>query len=237
MDDASDRPDAQAEGATRKTGYHHHNLRNAALAVTIDLIERRNGPHFSLREVAAALGVRHSSVYRHFADKAALLDALTAEGFNVLRALQVEECARHDPDVLGQMRAFCIAYVRFAQEKGGFFRLLFENRPEGEGEAAGRSAFNAEAYDALVALIRRGQDEGLLIPGDPGLIAGYLVLGPHGLAHYLSQPKAPGRSPAGPIPFMSAEQLSDFSIIPLLRHPPTPETIAHQFFGISEAGH
>lgn len=223
---------ADDSASPRKTGYHHHNLRNAALAVTIDLIEARNGPHFSLREVAAALGVRHSSVYRHFADKGALLDALTAEGFNALRALQIEESARHPTDSHSQLGALCIAYVRFAREKSGFFRLLFDNRPEGEGEATGRTQFNAEAYDVLVALIRRGQDEGVLIPGDPARIAGYLVLGAHGLAHYLSQPAAPGRSgPAGPIPLMPPEVLAEFALIPLLRRPPTADEVAARFFG------
>lgn len=221
---------ADDSASPRKTGYHHHNLRNAALAVTIDLIESRNGPHFSLREVAAALGVRHSSVYRHFADKGALLDALTAEGFNALRALQIEESARHAPDSYNQLRALCIAYVRFAREKTGFFRLLFDNRPEGEGTGAGRSEFNAEAYEALVALIRRGQDEGVLIPGDPARIAGYLVLGSHGLAHYLSQPASPGRSPGAPIPLMPAEVLAEFDLIPLLRNPPRPEEISRRYF-------
>ncbi len=222
--------------AQRKTGYHHHNLRNAALAVTIELIEARNGPHFSLREVAAALGVRHSSVYRHFADKGALLDALTAEGFNVLRALQIEETGRCAADSHSQLRALCIAYVRFAREKSGFFRLLFDNRPEGEGEATGRTEFDAEAYDVLVALIRRGQDEGVLIQGDPARVAGYLVLGAHGLAYYLSQPTAPGRSgPAGPIPLMPPEDLADFALIPLLRSPPPPDQVARRFFGAADS--
>lgn len=230
MTDSAAAAMADDSAALRKTGYHHNNLRNAALAAAIELIEQRNGPHFSLREVAAALGVRHSSVYRHFADKADLLDALTAQGFNALRALQIEESARHPQDSHSQLGALCIAYVRFAREKSGFFRLLFENRPEGEGEATGRTAFNAEAYDVLVALIRRGQDEGVLIPGDPAQIAGYLVLGAHGLGHFLSHPASPGQNPGGKIPLMPPEVLADFALIPLLRHPPSPGQIAARFF-------
>lgn len=227
----NDRPGkATARQATRrKSAYHHNDLRNAVLAEALDHVVARNGPHFSLREIASALGVSHSSVYRHFADKGALLDALTAEGFATLRRYQQDVLAGVSDDGLSQLRALCIAYVRFAREKLGFFRLLFDDRPE--TEASGRGAFDVGAYEFLISLIRRCQDEGHVIAGDPGRISGYLVLAPHGLAHYLSQPRAPGVAPKGPLPLMSAEDLSELALIPLLCHPPPPDSIAKRFFG------
>lgn len=214
----------------RKAGYHHNDLRNAVLSEAVDLIGKRNGPHFSLREIAAALGVTHSSVYRHFADKAALLDALTAKGFETLRAYQIAEAARYPEAAHHQLTAYCVAYVRFAREQLGFFRLLFDNRPEGEGTDGGRATFEAEAFTALVALIRRGQEEGYLIDGDPKRIAGYMVLAPHGLAHYLSQPDAPGTNPQGPLPLLPADELGLLASIPVMRNPPDQATIIARFF-------
>lgn len=227
---AAEQGDRPTKAGRRKSGYHHNDLRNAVLAEAADLIGKRNGPHFSLREIAAALGVTHSSVYRHFADKAALLDALTAKGFETLRAYQIAEAARYPEQANHQLIAFCVAYVRFAREQLGFFRLLFDNRPDGDSAGSGRTAFEAEAYTALIALIRRGQEEGYLIDGDPRRMAGYMVLAPHGLAHYLSQPNSPGTNPQGPIPLMPPEELGVLAAIPVMRNPPDRATIIARFF-------
>jgi AcrR family transcriptional regulator len=39
----------------------------------------------SLREIGARLGVSRTALYRHFADKRALLTAVAIEGFRTLR--------------------------------------------------------------------------------------------------------------------------------------------------------
>lgn len=224
---------ASAAKGRRKAGYHHNDLRNAVLAEAIVLVATRNGPHFSLREVGAALGVTHSSVYRHFADKDALLDALTVEAFRTLHQYQQDEIAHSPATPASRLRALCLAYVRFAQEQLGFFRLLFDNRPE--TEASRRGDFDGAAYQMLVDTIRDCQEDGTLLPGDPRRLAGYLLLAPHGLAHYQSQPRAPGLASKGPLPLMSVEDLADLALVPLLRSPPSPDQIAARFFGDPEA--
>ena len=225
---------ASAARGRRKAGYHHNDLRNAVLAEAIALVAARNGPHFSLREVAAALGVTHSSVYRHFADKDALLDALTVEAFRTLHQYQQDEITRSPANPASRLRALCLAYVRFAQEQLGFFRLLFDNRPE--TEASRRGNFDGAAYQTLVDAIRDGQEDGTLIPGDPHQLAGYLVLAPHGLAHYQSQPRAPGLASKGPLPLISVEALADLAMVPLMRNPPSPDQIAARFFALPHGG-
>jgi AcrR family transcriptional regulator len=226
---------SEADAATdapktrRKTGYHHNDLRNAVLAEAIDLIATRNGPHFSMREVAGALGVSHSSVYRHFADKEALLDALTEEAFRMLHIYQLEELAKWPDDALTRLRVLCFSYVRFAQEQRGFFRLLFDNRPDSNASRWG--SYDRAAVATLIDAIRRCQDAGILIPGDPSRLAGYMVLAPHGLAHYTSQPRAPGVKSQELQSLMAVEELADLAITPLLRNPPSPEEIAARFFG------
>src|SRR5512144_3334234 len=70
---------APATGSARAR-YHHGDLRNALLETALRLVSERGAEGFSLREAARAVGVSPGAAYRHFADKAALLGALSADG-------------------------------------------------------------------------------------------------------------------------------------------------------------
>src|SRR4029453_18235537 len=101
--------------ATRKPPrpYHHGNLRRALLDEALTTIRTEGVNGLTLRDIGARLGVSRSALYRHFADKRALLTAVATEGFRTLRQQLVsawEEGGRSD-------RAFYamgIDYVRFA---------------------------------------------------------------------------------------------------------------------------
>jgi AcrR family transcriptional regulator len=56
--------------------YHHGRLREALLTASEDLLEEGLAT-LSLREAARRAGVSHNAPYRHFADKDALIKALT----------------------------------------------------------------------------------------------------------------------------------------------------------------
>ena len=68
--------------------YHHGDLRAALIEAGLKLLEDRQGDDIGLREAARAVGVSATAVYRHFPDKAALLRALSAEGFARLAEAQ-----------------------------------------------------------------------------------------------------------------------------------------------------
>jgi len=114
---------------TETRTYHHGDLRAALVQAGLALLEERQGDDISLREVARAVGVSATAVYRHFPDKAALLRALSAEGLTRLAAAQQAAF-----DLAGGGRAgFCAtgaAYVRFALASPALFRLVFSNPPE-----------------------------------------------------------------------------------------------------------
>lgn len=214
----------------KKQGYHHRDLRAAVIQTALELTAQRGGPYFSLREVAQALGVAHTAVYRHFANKAALYDVLIQEGFIILHRFQTEEQDRAAPDPLSRLQALTIAYLRLATEETGFFRMLFENRPglrPDEGQGGGHQE---RAFETLLSAIRSCQEAGLVVAGDPAQIAGYLLLAPHGLAAYLTQPVSPGLVNERPIRLMRAEDLAIVGILPVLTNPPPPEDIAQRFF-------
>lgn len=221
-----------SQGTGKKAGYHHPDLRNALQDVALALIAERHSPEFSLRELAAVLGVSHPAVYRHFADKAALLEALAKRGFGELRRYQENEIAKAGPGALDQLIALNDAYIRFAEENPGSFWLMFGNRGEEVSRAKSRERINADALKSLIDAIERCQVEGCVVPGDPYRIAGYLVMAPHGFACYSSQ----DRAMIGIEDHMlTARTLGEINLIPVLTDPPSPREIALRYFAAPPA--
>jgi AcrR family transcriptional regulator len=106
-------------------GYHHGDLRDALIEAGMRLLEQRHAGDLGLREVARAVGVSPTAVYRHFPDKDALLQAVAARGFAMMGAMQgraAEGCVGADA-----FRAAGVAYVRFALANPAVFRLMFSS--------------------------------------------------------------------------------------------------------------
>lgn len=213
-----------------KKAYHHPNLRQALLDEALTLISARRGVHFSLRELAGIIGVTHASVYRHFGDRAELLDALTDEGFRRLASYQRAEMEKAPPTPLDRLLALGLAYVRFAVENNGFFNLMFNARPGEVPEKTSRDGHFDEALDTLIEAIRACQDDGTVIAGDPRRLAGFLIMGPHGFAQYTVQGHRPNAPPERQPIFPDLDAFSRLNLIPLMTRPPTPDEIARAYF-------
>jgi AcrR family transcriptional regulator len=104
--------------------YHHGDLRRALIDAGLELLERGPADQLSLREVARAVGVSATAVYRHFPDKGALLDALAAEGLGRLAEAQHAAAEAAGGGEAG-FAATGVAYVRFALANPALFRLTF----------------------------------------------------------------------------------------------------------------
>lgn len=104
----------------RKT-YHHGDLRAALLEAADAMLDEEDAGAISLREVARRAGVSATATYRHFQDKQALLAALAVKGFMDFgkAILQATKNAENPLAAIGQ------AYVRFALERPGRFRLMY----------------------------------------------------------------------------------------------------------------
>lgn len=115
-----------SESSIAKKAYHHGDLRTALIEAGMTLLESRTADDLSLREVARAVGVSATAVYRHFPDKGALMAALAAEALQRLAAAQRAAQAAAGGGMAG-FSATGAAYVRFALANPALFRLVFAN--------------------------------------------------------------------------------------------------------------
>lgn len=152
--------------AARRDHYHHGGLREALIAAGIQMA-REGGPDaVVLREATRRSSVSPNAAYRHFADRQALLDAVSAAAQG-LAADRMEEAIASAPttgdpkaDARLQLRAAGAGYLAFAREQPGLFRAAFtvphdltEAMTDDKAGASGRTPFQilANALDGLVA--------------------------------------------------------------------------------------
>ena len=110
-----------------RQSYHHGDLRAAAVAEALSLLEGGSLDELSLREVARNVGVSSTALYRHFPSKEDLLKALALQGLSLLAEQQRKAAARS-----GGAEAFAQtgrAYVRFALNHPNLFKLIFSHSP------------------------------------------------------------------------------------------------------------
>jgi AcrR family transcriptional regulator len=152
--------------------YHHGDLRQSLLASAMDLVDERGIDGFTLREVARRAGVSHNAPYHHFADKAALIEALAIEGYEGLRADEQAalEAAAGRP-IRERIVALGRAYIGYAVANPSRFTLM--NRPELRLHDAISltQASGMEAYAPLLDTIAEGQEAGELASGDGAILA------------------------------------------------------------------
>ena len=110
----------------KREAYHHGDLRAALIEAGLELLAKRDADDLALREVARAVGVSPTAVYRHFPDKGALRAGLAAEGLK-----RLAEAQRAASDAVGGgaegFSATGRAYVRFALANPALFRLIFSS--------------------------------------------------------------------------------------------------------------
>jgi AcrR family transcriptional regulator len=161
--------------------YHREGLRGQLLEAAYRIVDSEGADAVSMRALARQAGVSSAAPFRHFADKATLLDAV-AEKAGIELDLRVDEAAGDSADALTQFRAMAVAYVRFAVEHPNLFDLVHTRSP-----FAGRllGEINDERRLKLITLIVEGQNAGLIPDVDPELIALTSEALTHGLARMI----------------------------------------------------
>jgi AcrR family transcriptional regulator len=111
--------------------FHHGDLREATLLLALREVEAHGHTQLTLEKLAAKLGVTRPALYRHFSSRDHLLREVLIEGYPRFEKALVEGL-RGEADPWKSLHAYGCAYVRFAMENPGWFRLAF-SRSQSEG--------------------------------------------------------------------------------------------------------
>lgn len=197
----------------RKT-YHHGDLRQALIQAALELTTEKDLASLSLREVARRVGVSHTSSYRHFTDKDALLAAVAQAGFQTLHQVLETAMQQAPSEPLKQLQATGVAYIDFALEHSAHYHLMFgaygansaQQHPELEQTAT-------QAFMVIVRIVETGQQAGVIRQGDPIQLAQAAWSMSHGFVMLLMDgqiPKAPDQSVASLSNFITQVLIEGF---------------------------
>ena len=131
-------------------------LREDLLAGAQRILERTGSEDdVSLRAVAREVGVSAPSIYAHFPDGKAIVDALVQQTFEELSAFLRQ--ARDESQPLGRLHAVCLAYIRFGLDRPERYLTLFERRRSLERTKqianAGHGLMYPEGAEAFAILV------------------------------------------------------------------------------------
>src|ERR1043166_3306241 len=172
-----------ATSAARKprSRYHHGDLRRALVQEVVRTIQRHGVETLTLRAVAQTLGVSRTALYRHFADKSALLGTVAGEGFRTLRLALADAWERGGHGRRG-FEEMGVGYGAFAVANPSYYRVMFggfidaaAGTPELANEGRG-------AFQLLVDAIVEQQEKDLLRDDDPLQMALFIWAMVHGIA-------------------------------------------------------
>ncbi|MCP4620914.1 MAG: TetR/AcrR family transcriptional regulator [Bradyrhizobium sp.] len=106
--------------------YHHGDLRDALVQAAFQEAERGGPEAINISALAKKLGVSQPAPYRHFADREALLEAVTAEAFRQFNVILKELIDK--PSKQSKLSRFAQATLAFGLQRNGIYRLMFASR-------------------------------------------------------------------------------------------------------------
>jgi AcrR family transcriptional regulator len=158
-------------------------LRDEILDATTELLlETGHARSVSIRSVAQRVGVTSPSIYLHFADKDALMDAVCARYLEKLDP-EMRRLAAEHASAVEVLRAQGLAYVRFAVQTPELYRIA--TMGEWRSGSSIDSTLNSSAFKHIRATVQRLMDDGTYRPGDPSTVALELWSAAHGVAAML----------------------------------------------------
>ena len=168
----------------KKKSYHHGDLKNALIKAGVEILAKDGVSGLSLRKVALKAGVSHTAPYSHFADKQALIAAISTEGFRQLyeKVSMVAEANKEQPSM--QLVEVAWSYVQFAMDDPGLFKVMFSGVLEKEKEYPEFVAESQRNFQLLKMIVEANQASGRLRSGSSelavlsawGIIHGFVML-------------------------------------------------------------
>jgi AcrR family transcriptional regulator len=99
-----------------KTGLTPAAIRDKAIEATVEQMRRHGFDRVRLVDIANHLGVSHAALYTHFADRGALLDAVSERWLDALES-SLEAICRKDKDPIAKIHEWFQKLYRIKREK------------------------------------------------------------------------------------------------------------------------
>jgi AcrR family transcriptional regulator len=137
--------------------YHHGDLHGALLKAAETVLERDGLQGLTLRAVAREAGVSHAAPTHHFRDLAGLVSELAAIGFRRFNDTMTGASATGTTPMESSL-ARARAYLAYARQRPGMYRLMFRTERLDMTRPALREAANA-SFAGLVSVVGARQHD------------------------------------------------------------------------------
>ena len=170
----------------------HGDVRRLVLDAAVTIIELEGAESLSMREVARRAGVSHQAPYHYFSDRSGIFAAISEEGFSGLAQAFRDV---HETKMPAAKAGF-IAYLTFAREHVGHFRVMFRNDICGVMSHELTAVAADSAFDELRLMVSRitGPE---IDPNKAFTFAAMLWSLSHGLATLVIDGPLPNKVPPG----------------------------------------
>jgi AcrR family transcriptional regulator len=175
----------------KKTQYHHGDLKNALIKEGLKIISEDGIQGLTLRKVASRIGVTHTAPYAHFADKQALIAAISAEGHHELFKEMNFLYQKYQDEPYKQLVEIGWHYIQFAIKDPEYFRIMFSKVIE-DGEIHPEFIeISDKNYEIVSQVIINCQKAGIIDPEDHEKRTIYIWSVIHGLATLIIEDQIP----------------------------------------------
>ena len=148
-------PDGRSTRWAAHRAARREQLIDAALAVL-----EEDGPDFGLQQVASRAGVTKPVIYRHFGERAALVEAMGDRATNLLMS-RLMPALFAETALLTRIRMTIEAFLGFIDESPKIYRFFVRRAPlEGRDLAGVDKEFVAEALTSVLREYLHGFDPG-----------------------------------------------------------------------------